>query len=127
MVRIFYLVCVFEWCKRFFESWDSTEDDQYPSRSVSVSAQTVIKINEIVRGDCHMSIWVIAETVNINKETDCLIFVHHLCLQSPSLSPADYFLWGYLKDRVYRNQLKLWDQLRQNITAEVNVISLKML
>ncbi|KYN33876.1 hypothetical protein ALC56_11689 [Trachymyrmex septentrionalis] len=61
---------VFEWYKRFSEGRESTEDDQRPDRPVFVSApQTVTKINEIVRGDRRMSIRMIAETVNADKET----------------------------------------------------------
>ena len=60
---------VFEWYKRFSEGRESTEDDQRPGRPVSVSTpQTVTKINEIVRGDRRMSIRMIAETVNADKE-----------------------------------------------------------
>ncbi len=37
---------------------------------VSISSlQTVTKINETVYRDCRMSIWMIAETVNADKET----------------------------------------------------------
>ena len=62
---------VFEWYKRFSEGRESTEDDQRPGRPVSVSTpQTVTKINEIVRGDRRMSIRMIAETVDADKETD---------------------------------------------------------
>lgn len=61
---------VFQWYKRFSEGRESTEDDQRPGRPVSVStAQTVTKINEIVREDRRMSIRMIAETVNADKET----------------------------------------------------------
>jgi len=61
---------VFEWYKRFSEGRESTEDDQRPGRPVSVStSQTVTKINEIVRGDRRMSILMIAEIVNADKET----------------------------------------------------------
>ncbi len=62
-------VYVFEWCKQFSEDQESTEDDQHPGSSVCDSTlQTVTKISEIVRGDRCMSIRVIAETVNTDKE-----------------------------------------------------------
>ncbi|GLV37443.1 hypothetical protein CBL_10591 [Carabus blaptoides fortunei] len=49
----------------------STEIDQLPGRPVSVSTpQTVIKINEIMRGDRHMSIRMIAEIVNADKQSE---------------------------------------------------------
>lgn len=61
---------VFEWCKRFSEGRESTEDDQRPGRPVSVSTpETVAKINQIVRGDRRTNIRMIAETVNADKET----------------------------------------------------------
>ncbi len=46
---------VFEWYKRFSEGQKCTEDDQRPGQPIS-TLQTVIKINEIVRGDHFMSI-----------------------------------------------------------------------
>ena len=61
---------VFEWCKRFSEGRESTENDQRPGRPVTVSTQeTVTEINQIVRADCRMSIRMIAEAVNADKET----------------------------------------------------------
>ncbi|GFY05525.1 protein GVQW3 [Trichonephila clavipes] len=61
---------VFEWCKRFSQGRESTEDDQRPGRPVTVSSpETVTKINQIVRSDHRMSIWMIAEAVNADKET----------------------------------------------------------
>ena len=61
---------VFEWCKRFSEGRESTEDEQRPGRPVTVSTQeTITKINQIVRADRRMSIRMIAEAVNADKET----------------------------------------------------------
>lgn len=60
---------VFEWCKRFFEGRESTEDDQRPGRPVFVSTlEKVTKINEIVCENRCVSIRMIAKTVNANKE-----------------------------------------------------------
>ncbi len=67
-MRILYIVHVFEWCKRFFEGRESTEDDQRPGQPVS-TPQTVTKINEIVCEDHCMSIRINVETVNANKES----------------------------------------------------------
>lgn len=39
--------------------------------------------------------------------------------RSPDLSAADFFLWGYLKDRVYVNQPKTIQELKQNIVTEI--------
>ncbi len=43
------------------------------------------------------------------------------------MSSLDFFLWGYLKDRVYANKPETVDALKQNITQEINVISISML
>ncbi|GFW41563.1 hypothetical protein TNCV_4034801 [Trichonephila clavipes] len=53
------------------EGRKSTEDDQRSCRTVTVStAETVTKINQIVRADRRMSIRMIAEAVNTDKETN---------------------------------------------------------
>ena len=46
---------------------------------------------------------------------------------SPDLNPCDYFLWGYLKDRVYRNNPHTVAELEANISNEVAAISLDTL
>jgi hypothetical protein len=47
--------------------------------------------------------------------------------RSPDLSPPDFFLWGFLKDRVYANKPTTLLALRQNITAEIERIPVSML
>ena len=42
---------------------------------------------------------------------------------SPDLSPPDYFLWGYLKDRVYKNNPRTIKDLKNNIRKEIRQIS----
>lgn len=42
--------------------------------------------------------------------------------RSPDLSPPDYFLWGYLKSRVYVNNPRTTAQLKQNIRQEIAAI-----
>ncbi|GFW49682.1 putative mariner transposase [Trichonephila clavipes] len=60
----------FEWCKRFSEDRESTEDDKRPGHLVTVSPpETVTKINQIVRADRRMSIRMIAKAGNADKET----------------------------------------------------------
>uniref|UniRef100_A0AAF5DTE4 Tc1-like transposase DDE domain-containing protein n=1 Tax=Strongyloides stercoralis TaxID=6248 RepID=A0AAF5DTE4_STRER len=39
--------------------------------------------------------------------------------RSPDLSPLDFSLWGYLKDRVYRNKLETIEDLKENIETEI--------
>merc|ERR1719295_1260153 len=42
---------------------------------------------------------------------------------SQDLSPPDYFLWGYLKDRVYKNNPRTIKDLKNNIRKEIRQIS----
>lgn len=41
---------------------------------------------------------------------------------SPDLSPPDFFLWGYLKDKVYANKPRTISQLKVNIREEIRAI-----
>lgn len=43
--------------------------------------------------------------------------------RSPDLTPLDFFLWGYLKSKVYFNRPNNLEELRQRIRAEVNQIN----
>ncbi|GFU56888.1 histone-lysine N-methyltransferase SETMAR [Trichonephila clavipes] len=70
------LVPRYDTCLQNFGSYvesvgrESTEDDQRPGRLVTVSGvETVTKINQIVRADRRMSIRMIVEAVNADKET----------------------------------------------------------
>jgi hypothetical protein len=47
--------------------------------------------------------------------------------RSPDLTPPDYFLWGFLKEKVYRNCPRTLNDLRANITNEINHISPELL
>lgn len=38
------------------------------------------------------------------------------------MTPLDYFLWGYLKDRVYKTKPQNLDELRQRIIDECTSI-----
>lgn len=44
---------------------------------------------------------------------------------SPDLSPLDFFLWGHLKDRVYKPSPKTLDELKTNIRHEINQIDVE--
>ncbi|KOC59803.1 hypothetical protein WH47_10771 [Habropoda laboriosa] len=39
--------------------------------------------------------------------------------RSPDLTAPDFFLWGYLKDKVYVNKPRTIEQLKENIRAEI--------
>jgi len=47
--------------------------------------------------------------------------------RSPDLTPPDYFLWGYLKGRVYRNKPQTIDALKANITEEIQAVTADVL
>ena len=48
-------------------------------------------------------------------------------LRSPDPTPPDYFLWGYLKGRVYQNKPQTIDALKANITEEIQVVTADVL
>lgn len=43
--------------------------------------------------------------------------------RSPDLTPLDYFLWGYLKSKVYFNRPNNVDDLKERIRQEINQIT----
>jgi hypothetical protein len=43
--------------------------------------------------------------------------------RSPNLTPLDFFLWGYLKSKVYNNQPNNLEDLKQRIQREIRLIS----
>jgi hypothetical protein len=47
--------------------------------------------------------------------------------RSPDLNPCDYFLWGYLKARVYSPMPKTIEDLKANITKEIKKIDKNIL
>jgi len=47
--------------------------------------------------------------------------------RSPDLTTPDYFLWGYLKERVYRNKPRTIDALKANITGEIQAVTAEVL
>lgn len=54
----------------------------------------------------------------ISLKTDCEWPPH-----SPDLSPLDFFLWGHLKDKVYKPTPTTTDELKAAIKREIRVIS----
>jgi len=46
---------------------------------------------------------------------------------SPDLSVCDFFLWGYLKNRVYTTRPRRLDELKQRIQEEIRGIPAEML
>lgn len=70
---------------------------------------------------CHTS----AETMNMLRE----FFDHRVISKglwpprSPDLTPADFFLWGNLKSKVFNNNPHTLDELKANIESEIKIIS----
>lgn len=142
---------VFEWYKRFSEGRESSEDDQRPGRPVSVSTpQTVTKINEIVRGDRRMSIRMIAETVNADKETvrkilhdelnqdnapahNALSVKRYLAARgtpvlehapySPDLAPCDFFLFPKIKSALKGTRFESMEEVKRKSAELLNALT----
>ena len=47
--------------------------------------------------------------------------------KSPDLNPCDYFLWGYLKSKVYTKRPRLVEELKDAILHEIAAITPKMI
>lgn len=47
----------------------------------------------------------------------------HWASRSPDLNPCDYFLWGYLKHKVYGSKIDSLEHLVQRITEEASNIN----
>ena len=41
---------------------------------------------------------------------------------SPDLSPCDFFLWGYLKEKVFKNRSRSLEDLKERIGQEIDAI-----
>ncbi len=50
-------------------------------------------------------------------------FPHAWPPRSPDLNPCDYFLWGYLKQRVFLRQPRTLTELRTAIEIEIGTIT----
>ena len=47
--------------------------------------------------------------------------------RSPDLSTCDFFLWGYLKSRVYTHKTRTLNYLKETIRQEIRPIECQML
>ena len=47
--------------------------------------------------------------------------------RSPDLNPCDFFLWGYVKSKVYEHRPSTLEHLKAAITEEINAIPHNML
>jgi len=58
---------------------------------------------------------------------DCIVSKGFWPPSSPDLMPPDYFLWEYLKGRVYQNKPRTIDALKANITEEIQALTADVL
>ena len=47
--------------------------------------------------------------------------------RSPDLTPADFFLWGLLKSKVYKNTPRTIEQLKEAISQEIEAFNINTL
>ncbi|GBM78293.1 hypothetical protein AVEN_46994-1 [Araneus ventricosus] len=47
--------------------------------------------------------------------------------RSPDLSPCDYFLWGYLKSKVYKNRPRTTEELRAAVRQEIAAMTRRVM
>jgi hypothetical protein len=55
--------------------------------------------------------------------------LHHACTgcgHSPDINPCDFFLWGYLEDKVYANPINSVQHLHEVIVQEFNNVLVNM-
>jgi len=43
--------------------------------------------------------------------------------RSPDLTPADFFLWALLKGKVYKNTPRTFEQLKDGICQEIQIVN----
>ena len=46
---------------------------------------------------------------------------------SPDINPCDFFLWGYLKEKVYQRRPRTLEDIRKAIIAEIDEITQEMI
>jgi hypothetical protein len=51
------------------------------------------------------------------------IAVNKYIISSPDLKPADFFLWGLLKGKVYKNTPRTIEQLKEAVRQEIQSIN----
>ncbi len=54
-------------------------------------------------------------------------FQKHVASLQPNFSPLDFFLWGYLKNRIYMTTPRNLEELKGNIVPEIESIDQKTL
>jgi hypothetical protein len=47
--------------------------------------------------------------------------------RSPDITPLDFFLWGYVKDIIYKTPVTSHDEMKLRIVATIETITSQML
>ena len=63
------------------------------------------------------------ERLSIEKRVKC---VRLYSATKKPLTPPDFFLWGYLRDKIYQHHIQNLDHLQQIIVDEFNQVPLNM-
>jgi hypothetical protein len=70
---------VFVWHERFKEGWESVKDDERPGQPKNQqSCQNVERVRQLVRSARQLSVQIMAEELNLNRETRRKILVDYL-------------------------------------------------
>ncbi len=120
MMRIFYLVCMsLNGINGFLKAGKAPKMSNVQVNLSVSTPHTVTKINEIVRGDFRMSIWMIAETVNTNKETVKKILHDKLNMKEGcEVGHKKLDTWQLIRQQICLNLLERLDEepeLMENI------------
>ena len=79
----------------------------------------------------YTSMWapVVARQTSKRYSSSCHVFISMWCVISStaSLTPLDYFAWGFIKDVVHRRKVRDLVDLRQHIIEAVELITPHML
>ncbi|VVC39540.1 Hypothetical protein CINCED_3A020937 [Cinara cedri] len=108
---------VFEWHKKFKDGREGVKDDEHPGRPcTSKSDENVDKIDKIVRNDRRLSIRMVADMINIDKETQFLANKRIPVLEhppySPDLAPSDFYLFPKIKTALKRTHFRFVEEVK---------------
>ena len=91
------------------------------------------QVGACVRMFSHHTLTMAAVKWSVEKRVKCVrLFtltqnISEVQRRSPDLTPPDFFLWGYLKDKVYAHPIQNLEHLRAVIVEEFNNIPIDMI
>ena len=126
------------WGPCFFEDDNSTVTVTSEQFYVTLNTFLKAKLNELKYGN---NVWfqqdgVTSHTSKCSIEILKEIFPNHLIslhgdigwpARSPDLNPCDFFLWGYLKSRVFSYRHRYFEELKLAIRFEIAVFQSEMI